>query len=298
MKVQENTLWEAFQAVAKQGNFSKAATALRVPLPQVSKRVSRLEEHLGVRLFQRSTRVVKLTEEGRALLPKVENLLEDLQSLEKSFEDRVELSGVIRLTSVPFLAHRFLIPILSRFMAEHPKVTVELELSERFLNLLESNIDLAIRIQKPVDSELIYRKLASNDLVLCASPDYLANTKAPLKKPSDLLDHPLLLMAIHHQCRFTDGTAKLGDFAGAKRVRCEDGLFLTELAKKGGGILVRSYWDVREALKKKTLVQVLPKHPIESFGNIYAVMPSRRYLAPRVRVLLDAIVEQAERWQQ
>ena len=298
MKIEEISIWEAFQGVAQHGNFSKAAKALKAGVPQISKRIAKLEELLGVKLFQRSTRVVSLTEDGRALLPKVIAVLEDLAGMEASFEDIKSLSGTIRITSVPFVAHRLLIPVIAKFRKLHPNVNVEIELSEGVLNLIESNIDLAIRIHdEPEDSSLIYRKLGVNQLVFCASPAYLKTTKAPLRTPRDLREHSLLMLDIHGSCSFQDKSFKLEQLAKSKKIICDNGWFLTEMALEGFGVLVRSIWDVQEHFKSGALVQVLKKNPLEEFGHIYAVIPSRRLLAPRVRAFLDFVVQESENWE-
>ena len=288
MKIEDIGYWQAFHGVAVHGNFSQAAKALKVSLPQLSKRVSRLEETLGARLFTRSTRHVALTDEGRSLLPKVTTMLEELESLESTFDAKLSLSGTIRITSVPFVAHRFLMPVLSKFRKEHPQVKFELELSESMVNLIEANIDLALRIHDaPKDTTLVYRTLAPNELILCASPEYLKKNPAPLKKPIDLRQHQTLILNIHRKVKFKDGSGKLGEFAVVSPIHCDNGWYLTELALNGFGILVRSRWDVEEYLKKGRLVPVLERYPLEAFGNIYAVIPSRKLLAPRVRTLLD-----------
>ncbi len=297
MKIDEISAWEAFQGVATHGNFSKAAKALRIGVPQLSKRVARLEDLLGVRLFARSTRVVMLTEEGKALLPKVNTLLDDLTGIEASFEESQELSGTVRVTCVSSMARGLLIPVLTRFAKLHPKVHVEVDLSERLESLVESGYDVAIRIHdEPEDSTLVYRKLIPNRLILCASPKYLKSTSLPIKRPADLREHPLMMFSAVEECRFKDGSYRLVDLAKKKRITCDTGWFLTELALSGAGVLVRSITDVRDHLKKGTLIQVLENYPVEAFGDVYAVTSSRRYLAPRVRAFLDFLAECATEW--
>lgn len=296
MKIDDIGIWEAFAAVAKSGNFSKASRVLRITVSQLSKRVARLEAELGVRLFHRTTRVVTLTDEGKALLPKVTSVLEDIGGIESYFETDQKISGTIRITCIPFVAQRLLIPVLEEFEKLYPDVRVEIDLSEGIVNLIESGFDIAIRIQEPSDSSLVYKKLVTNDLIFCASPAYLKSTRNPLTKPGHLSGHKLLSLSLHRRCEFRDGSASLSDFSGARSITCENGWYLTELALRGFGVLVRSIWDVREYLKSGDLVQVLPDYPLRPFGNIYAVVPSRRYLAPRVRVFLDLLVSRAARW--
>ena len=293
MKINELSTWEAFLGVAKSGNFTSAGKALGIPTPQVSKRVARLEERLGVRLFQRSTRVVTLTEEGRLLVPKVTSIIEDLSSVESEFESKKKLSGTIKITCVPFVAHRILPKALDRLGRDYPDIKLEIELSKEFRNLIEEGLDMAIRIETPKDTELVYRKMAPNDLVLCASPKYLESAP-PLKTVEDLRKHKLLMLNIHQRVRLGNSKKKLGDFSDAQKIICKNGVFLTDLALKHQGILVRSIWDVQDKLKKKQLVEVLTNHPLETFGDIYAVIPTKRYLAPRVRLFLNYVLEEAK----
>lgn len=295
MKVEEIAIWEAFRGVAIHGGFSKASKKMKESVPQISKRVAKLEDSLGVRLFQRSTRVVSLTDEGRALLPKVSAILEDLASIETSFENTKDLSGTIRITAVPFLAHRLLIPVIAKFRKLHPLVEIDIEISEGMVNLADSNIDLAIRIyDEPEDSNLIYRKLMPNQLVLCASPRYLKNHPTPIRTPRDLKNHELLMLEVHGGCQFINQTQPLADFAPSQKIVCENGWLLTQMALEGFGVLVRSLWDVRQNLEKGELIQVLKNAPLEPFGHVYAVIPSRRLLAPRVRTFLDFVLAEAK----
>jgi len=298
MKIEDVNIWLAFLGVAKHGNFTRAAMLSNVPLPQMSKRISKLEESLGVRLFHRTTRSVTLTDEGKSLLPKVERIFEDLQEVETSFDQKLDFVGNIKITSVPFIAHRLLLPLMNKFMLQYPQLKIELELSESFVNLIEGSFDLALRIDTPKDSNLVYRKLAPNDLVFCASPAYLKKNPHKLNSPSDLKKHSLLALSIHQRVKFVKSSERVGDFKEAKPVQCENGAFLTDMALAGMGVLVRSVWDVRDYLKRGTLVQVLEKHPLETFGHIYAVVPTRRYMAPRVRAFLDFISNESQKWEQ
>ncbi len=296
MKIEDTNIWLAFLGVAKHGNFTRASMLLNVPLPQISKRISKLEESLGVRLFHRTTRTVTLTDEGKSLLPKVERIFEDLQEVETTFDKNSEFSGNIKITSVPFIAHKLLLPSLNKFMLKYPQLNIELELSENFVNLIEGSFDLALRIDSPKDSNLVYRKLVPNDLVLCAAPSYLKKNKQKLESPSDLHQHSLLALSVHQRVKFLKGSEKIEDFKKSKSIVCENGAFLTDMALAGMGVLLRSKWDVLEHFKKGTLLRVLEKHPLESFGHIYAVVPTRRYMAPRVRSFLEFIVSESQKW--
>jgi len=297
MKISDLSLWEAFVAVAKQGNFAKAARALHAPVPQLSKRVAKLESLLEVRLFARSTRVVKLTDEGRGLMERAVALLEDSTALESSFSQRDLISGTLRITSAPFIAHRLLIPVLKEFRELYPRVEVLVDLSESIYDLIESQFDLALRLDEPEESGFIYRKLFSNDIVIAASPEYLRNSPHALNTPKDLKHHPILMLEFLKQCGFLKRDYALKDLPLNQPIKSENGLFLTEMALKGMGVIIRAYWDLREHIESKRLVRVLPNYPLEPFGDGYAVIPSRKYLAPRVRVFLDLLLERAQNWQ-
>lgn len=295
MKTDDVLALKAFSDVAQFGNFAKASKGLTVPVSVLSKRVAKLEGQLGVRLFQRSTRVVTLTDEGTALLPKVRAVLDGLSEIEATFDARRELTGTVKIASVPFVAQNLLIPVIREFQKRHPKLKVELFLQEKTVNLIESGIDLAVRIAKPDDSDLIYRKLVPNELVLCASPRYLKRAKK-VRAIEDLHAHDLLFLRIHHECKFTGKSVALKTFTACKRVESDNGAFLTELALKDFGILVRSLWDVKAHLESGRLVRVLEHSPLETFGHVYAVVPSRRYLAPRVRAFWDCLLSAAQTW--
>lgn len=297
MKIGEIEAWEAFQAVAMHGNFSRAANALRIGVPQLSKRVARLEEGLGIKLFNRSTRVVALTDEGKSLLPRVRNVLEDLSAIESSFDSGKPLTGVIRITSVQFLAHRLLIPVIEDFRKKHPGVRIEMDVSDRLVGLIESNFDLGLRVHdEPEDSNLIYRKLGPNELVFCASPAYLKRCPNPIKTPDDLRHHEVLVLEAHKHLNFQGTTGSLGELIKNQSFTCDNAWFLTQLALNGTGVLARSYWDVHEHLQRGELVQVLKRHPLENFGDFYVVIPSRKFVAPRIRAFLDFIIQETPNW--
>lgn len=296
MKIDDLTGWKAFIAVAEFGNFAKASKELRIPVSQLSKRVSKLEENLKVRLFHRSTRAVSITDEGKTLLPEIKSILEELTRVESTFSERKDLSGTVKITAVPFIAHGLLIPIIQEFQKKHPKVKIDLQLTEKFQNLIENNIDMAIRIAAPKDSDLIYRKLAPNQLVFCATPKYLKKNPRSVSTPEDLQYHRMLFLHIHENCRFVDNRIQLKKFVHNKMIDCDSGAFLTELALNDSGILVRSIWDVQKHLNEGRLVQLLEKHALETFGHIYAVIPNRKFLPARTQAFYEFLLSHAKNW--
>lgn len=297
MRIHDFSLWEAFYWVAKDGSFTKAAKRLKIGIPFLSKKVSRLEDELGLRLFLRSTRSLSLTGEGRALLPQIETLLEDYRGLEDRLQNEKELSGTIRITCSAGLANRMLAAILIEFSELHPKIRFEVDASDQVVNLIEAQVDLAVRIQQPpAESELIYKRLAPNNLVFCASPEYLKKTKAPIKTISDLHRHSLIMFHVYERCSIEGTDFKLKEFVKSKRIDANSGTLLTQLALTGAGIAVRSIWDVREFIQRGELVQVLPRTKIINPVDIYAVIPGRRLMTLRVRTFLNFLEQKAKGW--
>lgn len=297
MKIQDLSLWEAFYWVAKDGSFTRAARRLKIGTPFLSKKIARLEETIGLRLFLRSTRKISLTAEGRSILVNVETLLEDYRGFEDRFQTEKEISGTIRLTCTSGLANRILAPLIIEFCEHNPKIKFEIDASDQLVNLIENQIDLAIRIQQPpADSELVYKRLAPNNLVFCASPGYLKKSKLPIKTIEDLRHHPIIMFSVYERCSIKGHDLKLKDLAKSKRIDANSGTFLTDLALNGAGIAVRSIWDVREFIRHGELKQILPQFHIENPVNIYAVIPGRRLMTLRVRNFLNFLETKARDW--
>lgn len=297
MKIQDLSLWEAFYWVAQDGSFTKAARRLRLGTPVLSKKISNLERSLGVRLFLRSTRTLSLTTEARVILASVETLLEDYRGIEERFQSAKDISGTIRLTCTAGLANRLLAPILIDFCRMHPKINFEVDASDRIANLIEEQIDIAIRIQQPpAESEFVYKRLAPNNLIFCASVEYLKQCQLPLKSMTDLNHHPLVMFRVYERCVLEGTDYKLKDFLNTKRIDANSGTFLTELALRGAGVAVRSIWDVREFIEIGKLKQVLPQIKIVNPVDIYAVIPGRRLMTMRVRAFLDFLEARAQSW--
>jgi LysR family transcriptional regulator, transcriptional activator for dmlA len=290
IRIQDLSLWEAFYWVSKSGTFTAAAKQLRVSLPRLSKKVTLLEQELGTRLFNRTTRSVSMTHEAALLLPGVEQLLENAGSLERA-KGAQEESGTIRLTCIPAFAQRCLAPMLVKFQKLHPGVHFDLHVSDAVVDMVEMQMDLAIRVQKPRGAQFVFRKLCTNDLVWCASPKYLAAHAIP-RKPKDLNKHVLLTLSVYNECRVGARGPRIKDMLKNNPILCESGAVLTELALQGGGIALRSRWDVKRYFENGSLVPVLEKFPVDAFGEVYAVTPHSRFLTRRVRMFLDFLVSE------
>lgn len=291
MKIQNLEDLTAFLNVAEAGGFSQAARGSEVPVSVLSKRIARLEGALGTRLFQRSTRAVQLTEEGRALIPHLQRLFGDIKEIEEQFVDSNELKGVVRLTLPWTLTQGPVAQIITDFRKKNPLVEVHVHFSDAFEKLVEGGFDLAIRFSTMADSTLIARRLGPNYLKIIASKAYLKKAGTP-KTVKELKEHPLMFVPAHRTRRFQKSGLTLAEIASTTSVISNNGLFLTELAKAGAGIAIRSHWDANELLRKKEMVEIELNDRLESGHDAYIVTPSNRYMSKRVRALMDTIVEE------
>lgn len=295
MKIHNLEDLTAFLEVAQSRGFTQASRKMDIPVSVLSKRVARLEEALGLRLFQRSTRAVQLTEEGRSLVPQLQRLLGDIREIEDQFSDSDELKGIVRLTVPWTLSQSPLARILMEFRRKHPQVEVQVQFSDAIENLVEGGFDLAIRFSALNDSSMIARRLGPNYLKMVASAAYLKKNGVP-GGLRDLMNHPLLLLSVHRQRKFKKSGTTLAELASKSSVVSNNGLFLMELAKAGAGIAIRSHWDVAEALRKGDLVEIILSDRLEQGHDAYIVTPSNRYMSKRVRALMDTLVEEFPRF--
>lgn len=290
MGITDLSLLDAFVAVATHKSFSKASEKLRLSLPNVSKKIQQLESELGVKLFHRTTRTVSLTTDGENFLSGATVLLSDVETLQSSFTQNKELSGEIRIACLPSFALRSLPEILISFQKEHPKVRFHIDISDRIVDLVNERVDVAFRVQTPIESDLVFRKLMPNQLVLVASPDYLKRSGIP-RKISDLKNHSVLMLSNYAKCRFVNKKILLSDLSPQQVFKSDSGLFLTELALAGAGIAIRSMWDVSKLLSDKKLVQVLPNEPLEPFGDLFLVTAPKNSLNRRTAAFVDHAYE-------
>ncbi|MFZ1744197.1 MAG: LysR family transcriptional regulator [Pontixanthobacter sp.] len=279
----------AFVRIAETGSLSAAALELDQSLAVISRRLARLEERLGVRLINRTTRQLSLTDEGVAFHQRCARILNDIEEAEVEVTKGREVAvGLLRMTSTFAFARRQLAPLLHSFGAEHPGLRVHLDASDRIVNLVDEGFDVAIRFGAMADSSLIARAIAPNAYVMCASPGYLDRKGRP-EKIDDLLSHECILSGSPPGNRWTfeDGSSvKLrGDLS------TNDGDLAHVWALEGAGIVLKSIWDVYADIHEGHLEIVLagtrpPATPL------HAVFPHSRLAAARVRLVLDFLTKQ------
>lgn len=283
-----------FLRVLDLGTISAAARSLGVSVAVASQRLKRLERDLGVVLLHRTTRQLHATPEGAALAAQGRVLVEDLEALTSGLRQAAnEVSGTLRVTMPASFGRQYVSPLLPAFLTRHPRIKLNVNLSDELLDLVGAGFDLGIRVGVLGDSGLVARQLATNRRVLCASPAYLKQRGHP-RHPKDLVKHECLLLVgtsgPQDIWRFADGNG--GEIVQRIRSRFESntGELLRDAAVAGVGIAIHSLWHVHDELRRGQLQVVLPKYPIATTG-IHAVMPQRRLVPPRVRAFVDFLAE-------
>ena len=291
--IHADTPMALFQLVAGKGSLSAAARELGISTSAVSKRLARLEQHLGVRLLHRTTRRLSLTDEGELYLQGAARILADVAELEgRVGRRRVAPQGLIRVKATFGFGRRHVAPALLEFVRRYPEVQVQLDVSDRPLNLVEDGYDIGIRVGAPGDTALVARKLAPNHRVVCGAPSYLRAHGAP-QTPRELAAHDCLILrqdgADYALWRFTAG-GRTETVRVRGSIASNDGEVVRDWAIAGHGLILRSWWDVADAVARGKLVTVLDGYRTPE-ANVYAVYPVPRNLPAKVRLLVDFLAE-------
>jgi DNA-binding transcriptional LysR family regulator len=283
---------EAFVAVVDYKGFGNAAEKLGIVKSMVSRRVSELERRLGVQLLQRTTRRQTLTDAGREFYPRAAQLLCDLQDAEQSVSrGQTSISGRIRLALPLGFGVRQLAQPISDFLARYPEIRIDVELNDRRVDLIEENIDLAIRVGEMESSTLIARKLANVHFAVCASPEYLRVHGAP-GHPSELVEHEVLVysnVSVGRQWSYQHGGKQVSPRM-KYRLTANNGEFLAAVASCGQAIVSGPMALLEDYIESGALVRILQDYPHPEAG-MYAVYPPGRLVAGRVRMFSDALYE-------
>ncbi len=281
-----------FAKVVASGSLSSAARDLGVSTAVVSRRLAALEARLGVRLLNRTTRRLALTDEGASYHEACARILAEIEDADAAAAARrVEPQGLLKVALPASFGHKHIAPLVPPFAARFPKIQLAFSLSDRTVNVIEEGFDLAIRIGELEDSSLAARKLAPNRRVVCASPDYLRRHPAP-RTPEDLQRHNCLTtndLQMNWEYKGPDG--KRGVVRVSGHYACDNWEVLREWAMAGLGIALKSTWDVRRQLEDGTLVPLLPGYDFGTDVAIYAVYPHRRYLPAKTRVFIDFLAD-------
>ncbi len=279
-----------FARVAAVQNLSAVGTELGLTPGTISKRIQSLEDELSARLFDRTTRSIRITEEGAAFLAHVERILSEIEAARASVDDKVSKpKGKLKIAAPACLGRRYVAPALCEFVRTFPEIDVQVDLHDRQVNLQEDGYDLAIRTGALSDSSLIAKRLAPDRHVIAASTAYLARAGRPLV-PDDLARHQCLVLGETRQWSFDkDGVASAVRVNGA--LRSNNGELLCRAAVDGLGLIRASELEVLCELRSGKLVQVLADYEVATNAALWALYPSAKHLLPRMRALLDFLAD-------
>lgn len=279
----------AFVRTADLGSFVAAGRALGLSASAMGKAVTRLEQELGVRLLQRSTRSLRLTEEGRLFHERCRRILDDLDDAEAMLARAVEVPRGRLRVSAPVVGYHLLVPILPDFLARYPEVELDLDFSDRLADLIEEGVDVAIRSGDPPDSRLMARALRPFQLLLCAAPAYLERHGTPAC-PRDLDGHGAIRFRFPNSGKLQDWPLTLPSGEPELRLRtvmtCNNMEALRGATIRGIGIGCLPDFLAHEPLASGALRTLLDLH-IDGPGQFRLLWPSSRHLSPKVRAFVD-----------
>jgi DNA-binding transcriptional LysR family regulator len=277
-----------FSQVVQEGSFSAAARRLGISKASVSREISALERRLGAQLLRRTTRQMSLTEVGEVFHERCKRVLEEAEAAERSVS-RLQAApqGVIRLAVPMSLGHLQIAPRLPRFFARYPEVQVDLDVTDRVIDLVHEKMDLSVRVRRPREGSYVMRKLCPIRALVCASPEYLEARGAP-SQPTDLREHDCL--GYHGPLEtWPFSTGESIETRGSLRADNADALRRAALA--GLGVVYPPPFVVGDDLRAGRLRALLTQHTRVQ-TNCYAVYPESRHISPKVRAMLDWLVEE------
>ncbi|PLP99123.1 LysR family transcriptional regulator [Cupriavidus pauculus] len=285
---------EFFVLVARLGSLAAAARELNLTPPAATKRLALTEARLGVRLVNRTTRSISLTNEGETYLAYATRILADLREMENVVSSSgAEPRGLLRVNATLGFGRTTIAPLVSEFAKRYAHVEVQLEVTDRPVDLVDSGVDLAIRFGTLPDRRLSARRIMSNRRFLCASPAYLEKSGTP-RSLADLAQHRCI---IHRQNDDAYGVWRFEHDGGHESVKVEgalssnDGDIVLGWALDGHGILVRSEWDLAKYLESGRLRVVLPAYRLPS-ADLYVYYAQRRNQTARARAFIDFLAQQ------
>ncbi|MCZ4282934.1 LysR family transcriptional regulator [Kiloniella laminariae] len=286
-----------FIRIVEKGGLASAGRDFGLSPAAVTERLASLEKHYNARLLNRTTRAISLTDEGRVLFEGARNLLSEATDLESRIRHGVaQLSGPIRLSAPIDLGRNRVAPLVDQFIEHHPEISVELCLSDGYIDLVAQGIDLALRFGSLKDSSLHSKKIGTNRRILCASPAYLARHPAPVH-PDDLSEHNCLLMRFgmttDREWPFViDGKVKNYSVRGNRIAN--DGALVKHWCLLGHGLALKSQWDVELHLNKGELIPLLENFSAPE-NTLQIIYPGGKTLPKRVRTMIDFLARELDR---
>lgn len=287
-----------FVLAAEKLNISAAGRELGMVPAVASARLAKLEKSMGADLLHRSTRKVSVSLEGSELLPFAREIIAQEDAARAALgQTGIDITGTLRFTAPSTFAQCYVAPFLPEFTDRHPKVKLDLRLSDAQYDLIDGSFDLAIRNSAMEDTSLKGRKLAQDMRVLCASPAYLDAHGHP-EDPQDLSDHRLIAFKDSHARPLVGAAGQVGVFEpqnARSQITVDDGMSQKVVTLAGAGISINSLWNVHEELEDGRLVRVLPAYELEGDTALWLVYPKTNVLSPKVRVFMDFLLEKIGR---
>jgi DNA-binding transcriptional LysR family regulator len=282
-----------FARVVERASLSSAGRELRLSPAVVSARITKLETRLGVRLLNRTTRTVNPTEEGRLYYEHCLRIIAEISEVERKLAEKKESpSGVLRISAPTVMGRRWIAPLIPQFREIFPDVEIRLQLTDRVADLVEEQIDIALRRGYQQDSSLISRKVAPDFRIACASPAYLEKHGTP-QTPADLKTHDCLLLRFpgsrRYQWQFMEEGAPQ-NFAVAGPIDSNNSHTLIDWALGGAGIVMKSVWDLADEIEAGQLIPILLPHSPRDLA-IHALAPPHRMQPPKSRAFINFIAE-------
>ncbi|AYO22580.1 LysR family transcriptional regulator [Vibrio owensii] len=283
---------KVFSRVAQLGSFTAAANELNTTQSAVSKKIAWLESEVGITLFHRHARAISLTSGGKQYLELAQTLIEQMDSFESQLrQEQASVSGELKLSVPSAFSVRLLSAPLNEFLNQHPELSVDVSVSDKFVDLVEGNVDIAIRATYLKDSGLKARWLMDNELVYFASPSYL-DKRDPILNANDLTKHLCLTYSLSNPSnlwRFSDGNETI-KVKVKEQVRSDSPEMLMQMAKLGQGIAAMPKWMVEQELNNGELIQVLTQYqPVKL--PMYMVYKDSEYQPQRIRTFIDFLVQ-------
>jgi DNA-binding transcriptional LysR family regulator len=284
---------QIFIAVVRQGSFAAVARERNVDPSSVSRAIAGLEEELGIRLLQRTTRQLSPTEAGMAYFERIEPLVEEMQqAIDMTADVSGQPKGKLRVTASVSFGHKCIVPLLPSFAELYPDLIVDLLLTDAIVDVFTERIDVAVRLGSLADSTLIAQRLIQTHYSVCASPDYLKRAKR-LEEPIDIEHHNCLLFPLagfRSRWIFKDPNGELSEVPVSGRTVISSAMALQQCAIAGMGLALLPNWLIDENLKAGDLINVLPNYEVTAtdFSTaVWLVYPSRTYIPLKVRVFID-----------
>lgn len=283
---------QVFIQIVERGTITAAAAHLQLAKSAVSRRLSELEERLGVELFHRSTRKLNLTESGRELYQRCLQIMDEIVEAESSIKEaHQDIRGKIKIAAPLSFGLMHLASAIIDFQKEHPAITFDIDFNDREVDLIQEGFDVAVRIAQLKDSSLIARKLAELSTVVCASPEYLSRHGKP-SIPEDLKQHDCITYSYltrPDQWDFLDSDGKLISVNVKNIIRANNGEFMRDAASAGLGIIRQPTFIAFKDIDSGKLIPLLEDYTSTTV-NAYAIYPPTRHLSQRVRQFIDFLV--------